>query len=152
MGRNEMSQTRRRAWLVAVVWSLAGIGFFVAFFSGGGAGEFDTDSGRHLVAALFIGLGFLGWWIGLWVTRSRDGEILADERDLHTIARAGQATLVVVCVAIFAITVGLWTFYEGSGAVPVGWMWFVAYTTVILATVTHALAILVLDGRVGGRG
>ena len=43
-----MSQTRVRAWAMAVIWVLAGAGFFLAFFSGGGADEFDTDSRRHL--------------------------------------------------------------------------------------------------------
>ena len=77
---------------------------------------------------------------------------MADERDLQVVARAGQTTLVVVMVAIFAITIGLWTVFEASGVVPVGWMWFVAYGSVILASITHAISVLILDGRMGGHG
>jgi hypothetical protein len=75
-----------------------------------------------------------------------------DERDLQVAAQAGQTTLVVVLVVIYAFTVGLWTLFEGAGVVPVGWMWFLAYASVILASLTNALAVLVLDGRMGGRG
>ena len=151
-GLRGMSQTRRRAWSIAIIWTLAGAGFFLAFFSGGGATEFDTDSGRHLAGAVAIGFGFLGWWASLWLTRRKGGVVVADERDLQVVAQAGQATLVIVLMAIYGLTVGLWTFYEGDGVVPVGWMWFVAYAAVILAVVTHSLAVLVLDRRMGGHG
>ena len=152
MSVQPMSQTRIRAWLATAIWTLAGAGFTLTFFSGGGAGEFDTDSTRHLAGAVAIGFGFFAWWAVLWFTRQRGGTLLADERDFQIVARAGQATLVVVLVGIFAFTIGLWTAYEGAGMVPVGWMWFLAYGSVILASVTFAVATLVLDGSTGGHG
>lgn len=152
MSFSEMSQTRTRAWCLVVIWSLAGAGFFLAFFSGGGAAEFDTDSTRHLLGAAAIGLGFLGQWATVWFTRKRGGAIVADERDTQIVARAGQATLIIVLIAIFSITLVLWTVHEEAGTVHVGWLWFIAYAAVILAVVTHSVIILVLDGAGGGRG
>ena len=152
MSIGEMSQTRLRAWSIATVWSLAGAGFFLAFFSGGGAAEFDTDSTRHLLAAAAIAFGFLGQWTTMWLTRKRGGAVIADERDLQIVARASQATLIIVLMVLFVISLGLWTVHEESGTVPVGWLWFVAYVSVILATVTHSVAILLLDRTGGGRG
>lgn len=153
MSRSEMSQTRRRAWLAGMIWTLAGAGFLVAFFSGGGPGTWAGDSARHLAGALALAFGFLAYWTALWATRRKGGDPpLADERDFEIVARANQATLVVVLVGIFAFTIGLWTVYENAGQVPVGWMWFLAYGSVILASVTSAAAILVLDGRMGGHG
>ena len=152
MSVKDMSQTRIRAWLATVVWIGAGIGFLGAFFSGGGANEFAADSGRHLLAATAIGLGFLAYWGGLWLTRSRDDRVLSDERDLMVTARASQATLVVVLVSVFALSVGLWAVFEARGAVPVGWLWFMAYGTMCLGLITNALAVLILDGRTGWNG
>ena len=77
---------------------------------------------------------------------------MADERDLQVVARAGQATLIIVLIAIFAMALALWTIYEEAGTVPVGWLWFIAYAEVILAVITHSLAILVLEGRSRGHG
>ena len=77
---------------------------------------------------------------------------MADERDFQVIARAGQATLIIVLMTIFMLTVGLWTVYEEAGVVPVGWMWFIAYLAVVLATITHSLAVLVLERSAGGHG
>jgi len=151
MSLGELSQTRRRAWLAAVIWCVAGIGFLASTFSGGGPEELAQDSLRHLAGAGALAFGFAGYWMALWFTRRRKGAPpVADERDLQVVARANQATLVVVLVGIFAFTIGLWTFYEAGGQVPVGWMWFLAYGSVILASVTSAVAILVLDGRMGG--
>ena len=153
MGLGEMSQTQSRAWLSAVIWTLAGGGFFLTFFSGGGPGEWDTDSTRHLTGAVALGFGFVGYWLVLWFTRQRKGAApVSDERDLQIVARANQVTLIVVLVGIYAFTISLWTVYEAGGHVHVGWMWFLAYGSAILAFVTSSVTTLVLDGRMGGNG
>jgi hypothetical protein len=153
MSFSELSQTRQRAWLAAVIWSAAGAGFTLTFFMGGGPGGFPGDSSRHLAGAMFLALGFGGQWLAWWITRQRkDGPLLADERDMHVIAQANQATLIVVLVAIFLFVITLWTIFESAGSVPVGWMWFLAYGAPILASVTSAVTTLILDGRTGGHG
>lgn len=153
MGAGAMSQTRLRAWLATIIWSMAGLGFALTFFTGGGPSGLAVESGRHLAGALALAFGFGGHWLALWVTRRRKGAPLAsDERDLQTVARANQASLVVVLLGMFALAITLWTVYEPAGTVPVGWMWFIAYGAVILASVASAVATLVLDGRTGGHG
>jgi hypothetical protein len=153
MSLREMSQTRQRAWLATVIWSAAGLGFALTFFLGGGVGGFPQDSSRHLAGAVALGFGFLGQWLAWWITRQRrDGPVALDERDIATVARANQSTLVVVLVAIFGFTITLWTVYESAGSMPVGWMWFLAYGAVILASVTSSVTTLILDRRTGGRG
>lgn len=153
MNLGEMSQTRLRAWLSAVIWTLAGVGFFVAFFSGGGPGEWAADSMRHFSGAVALGVGFVGHWLALWFTRQRKGRLpVSDERDLQIVAQANQVTLIVVMVGIFVFTISLWTIFEAGGQVPVGWMWFLAYGSAILAFVTSSVTTLILDGRTGGNG
>jgi uncharacterized membrane protein len=153
MRPSEMSQTRLRSWLSAVIWTIAGVGFFFTFFSGGGPGGLASDSMRHVAGAGAVAFGFLGYWLALWLTRQRqDRPPAVDERDLQIMARANQVTLVVVLVGIFAFSIGLWTVYEAGGQVPVGWMWFLAYGSVILASVTSSVTTLILDGRTGGHG
>ena len=152
MNVQEMSQTRIRAWFATAIWTLAGVGFSLTFFSGGGVGEFDTDSTRHLACAAAIAFGFFGWWTVLWFTRRWGEGLVADERDLQVVAKAGQTTLIIVLVGIFSFTIGLWIAYEGVGVVPVGWMWFLAYGMVILVSITFAVTTLVLDGGTSGHG
>jgi cytochrome bd-type quinol oxidase subunit 2 len=153
MNPGEMSQTRLRAWLAAIIWSVAGVAFLASVFSGGGPGELARDSMRHLAGAGALAFGFFGYWLVLWFTRQRKGRPpLSDERDLQIVARANQLTLVVVLLWVFALTMGLWVANESEGSVPVGWMWFLAYGSVIVAFLVSTVTTLVLDGRVGGHG
>lgn len=153
MSMGEMSQTRLRAWLTAVIWTLAGVIFLLTFFAGGGPGELDTDSKRHAAGAAALGFGFVGYWLVLWFTRQRKGAPpVSDERDVQVVAQANQVTLIVVLVGIYVFTISLWTVYEAGGQVPVGWMWFLAYGSPILAFVTSSVTTLVLEGRVSGNG
>ena len=108
---------------------------------------------RHLSGAVVLGLGFLGYWLALWFTRQRKGHPpVSDERDLQIVARANQVTLIVVLVGIYVFTISLWIVFEAGGQVPVGWMWFLAYGSAILAFVTSSVTTLILDGRTGGNG
>lgn len=153
MNHEPMSQTRRRGWLTLGIWALAGAGFAMAFFSGGGPGRFDTDSSRHLAGAAALAFGYSSYVGVLWITRRRKGgPLLVDERDAQVSARAGQVTLVIVLTSIFLFSMGLWVAYESTGVVPVGWMWFLAYGSVILTFLTHCAVTLAFDARAGGHG
>lgn len=152
MRADGMSQTRRRAWWAAGVWGVAGAVFTVAFFAWGGPAEYAGDRVRIVVGAVAIAAGYGGYLLAMWGTRRRGGVVAADERDAEVAARASRGTLVVVLGAVFALSVGLWEGYRAEGAVPVGWLWFLAYGTVILTFVVHALATLVMDTRYGGHG
>lgn len=152
MSFGDMSQTRRRAWLATIVWALSGAGFLAAFFSGGGAAEFDTDSGRHLVAAGAILFGFMAYWSGLWFTRQRGDEVVADERDYQLVAKASQVALIIVLMGVYLLCTVLWMIHEADGVLEIGWMWFLGYGAMVLGLVTNAVMILVLDRSTGGHG
>lgn len=153
MAFSDLSQTRVRAWMTLLIWGGAGLGFVLTFFSGGGPAGFPGDSTRHLLGAGFLAFGFLAYWLVLWATRRREGAPPPfDERDFLNVARANQASLVVVLLGVFALSMGLWVVHEEGGSVPAGWMWFMAYGSVILAFLASAVATLVLDRGTGDHG
>lgn len=152
MRRVALSQTRQRAWWAVVIWSVAGVGFTVAFFAWGGPAEYASDRVRIVAGAVAIALGYGGYLLAMWLTRTRGDEVVADERDAAVLARASRATLVVVLSAVFMLSVGLWEGYRSEGAVPVGWLWFMAYGAVIVTFVVHSVATLLADARSGGHG
>lgn len=151
-GVRGMSQTRVRAWLAVAIWALAGAGFTIAFFAGGGPSEYADDRARIVAGVVAIAFGYAGYLIAILATRARGGKVATDERDAQVVAQASRATLIVVLVVVFALSVGLWEGYREAGSVPVGWLWFLAYGVVILASVVHGVATLVVDGRLGGDG
>jgi len=147
-----MSQTRVRAWWALAIWGLAAVGFAAVFFVWGGPATFGDDRMRVVAGALPIVFGYGGYLLAVWLTRVRGSAVATDERDAQVVARASRGTLVVVLMAVFAMSVGLWEAYREPGAVPVGWMWFLAYGTVIATFVVHSAATLVVDARYGGHG
>lgn len=152
MRAGRMSQTRLRAWWAVGIWMVVGVGFAVAFFAEGGPGEYAGDRVRIVAGAVAIGVGYGAFLLAMWATRARRGEVVSDERDAEVVARASRATLIVVLIGVYALSVGLWETHRADGAVPVGWMWFLAYGTVIATFVVHSIATLVVDGRYGGHG
>jgi uncharacterized membrane protein len=124
---------------------VAGVGFFLAFFSGGGVSDFDTDSLRHMLAAAAIGFGFVAYWSGLWLTRRKGDQVAADERDSQVVARASQVTLIIVLIVVFLCCTTLWTIHEPAGVLDVGWMWLLAYGSMLVGLITNAVMVLVFD-------
>jgi uncharacterized membrane protein len=150
MRHEPMSQTRARAWLAAVIWAVAGGGFVVTFFARGGPEQYAAESTRILAGAVAIALGYMAFLVAMWATRARRGAVVSDERDAQVAWRASQATMIVVLMGVFALCVGLWEAYREEGAVPVGWMWFLAYAVVIATFIVHAVATLIVDSGLGG--
>ncbi len=151
MRTDGMSQTQARAWWAAAIWTLVGVGFAVVFFARGGPAAFGADRLRVLAGAVAIGFGYAAYSAVVLATRSRHGEVVTDERDTVVANKATQATIIVVLVAVYGLSIGLWEGYRSEGVVPVGWLWFLAYGAVIVTFVVHAVATLVMNARHGGR-
>lgn len=152
MRNGTLSQTRLRSWWAAVIWGVAGLVFAIGFFAEGGPATYADDRFRIVVGAAAIAGAYGAYLLALWATGARGDSAATDERDAQVVARASRATLVIVLVGVFALSVGLWEAYRSEGSVPVGWLWFLAYGTVIATFVVHSLATLIVDARTGGHG
>lgn len=108
-------------------------------------------AGRRVVGAIFLAIGIFGTPALLYLTRKTviDGRVVADERDEQVARRATQAGLVCVLVYVFLTCIALWDRYQPEGAVPAGWMWVLAYSTLILAYIAPAAASLFLHLGIG---
>lgn len=98
-----------------------------------------------MLGGAFLALGFFGTPLMRWWTRGRSGQIVADERDESIGRQAVTVGMVVVLLYVFALSIVLWERHADSGCVPVGWMWFMAYSTATLGYLTPALVTLLLD-------
>jgi len=149
-----MTQTHKRALSNLVIWGVVAVGFLIVFFGDGGPTNFATDQRRMVPATVLVNAGILAFFVTLYVTRSRRGEsrVTVDERDRQIERRAAGGTLIFVLLAVYLACAGLWEAYRGEGCVPVGWLWFLGYATVIFGSLAHAVTILVLYRVVGGDG
>ena len=108
--------------------------------------------GEYHAGGAFLALGFFGTPLMLWLTRARPGQVLADERDESIGRRAANGGLIAVLLYVFALSIVLWERHEASGCVPVGWLWFLAYSSAALAYLVPALVSLLLDFGILDRG
>jgi len=147
-----MTQSRKRAIWSLFLWGTVSVSFVILFFLGGGPETFVREKARILIAAVLFGMGYSGQLLMLYLTRDRpaDGAMVRDERDEWIARHANGAAFVAALVYVFLLGIVLWEVYHERQFVPVGWMWFVAYTSSFVGMLSHAVATLVLDAGVAG--
>jgi endonuclease/exonuclease/phosphatase (EEP) superfamily protein YafD len=141
-----MSYARKNAIIATIIWSLILAGLIIVVL-GPGVNRF-TDPERSIwrvITAVIILPGFLlNVWLGWSSKRGKKlGEL--DERDEAVARRASEATLVVVAALIYLTSIILYETHIDSGAVPTGWLYLIAYGTIALVSLVHAIATLVID-------
>jgi hypothetical protein len=148
-----MSLWHKRAIANTAVWGLVAIGFLlIAFTDGGPGGLLHGSPPRNTVAVVLV-LGILASLAVRYFTRERKGAelTLVDERD-QTIARqAAVGSFVSTALYVFLLCIGLDEAFQEVGAVPVGWVWFTAYSSWILAYFAQAVLSLFLYAGIGAR-
>jgi uncharacterized membrane protein len=129
-------------------------GLIVAFFSGGGAETYVQDTTRKILVAVLLGLGYILLFLVLFLVRikSKDKTILMDERDERISRQAIGTAFVIFAIYVFLMCIGLYEAYNESEVMPVGWMWFLAYSSGFIAILSRAIATLVLYKRMSGHG
>ena len=149
-----MTQSKIRARYGAGIWGLAAVGFCLVFFLGGGAVTYADDSIRMGIAAVILGIGFVGYLSMIYLTREKSNgrTLISDERDLEIARQANEIALVAVLVFVFSVCITLFLSYETAGSLPVGWMWFLAYATACFGLLGQAVITLVLHREMSDNG
>lgn len=148
-----MSIARRNAITAAIIWALILGGLIIAVLKPGAA-NFTAPEQQiwRILTAIIILPGFILNAYLDWRSRRghRDGEL--DERDEAIARRASEATLIVVAILVYLTAIILYETHLASGVVPTGWMYLLAYGTVAMISLVHALSRLIVDltGAVDG--
>lgn len=147
-----MTQSRKRALFTLSIWVTVMIVFAVSFFCWGG--PYAEDKLKRLFMGLLLGSGYISFGLMMYLTRARSGAapMVTDERDEQIARQANGTALVVVLLYVFLICIVLFEAHHDTGMVPVGWMWFLAYSTGCCGYTTHATATLILDSRMARDG
>lgn len=149
-----MSQQRKRAYLTLVIWGTVAVAFAVLFFLRGGPDNFYEEDKRVVSNAGIILAGWIVYGLMLHLTRAKPGggSVTRDERDETIGARANATALVVVLMYIFLACIVIKEAYGARGSVPLGWMWFLAYSSVFVGFVSASLLTIILDLRMSHYG
>ena len=149
-----MTQARKRAIFTFLIWGSVMAAFAVIFFLGEGPEEYHTERWKRVAGAAIIAFGYLSYGLMLFLTRNRPGShgVSSDERDEDIRRRANATAYIFVLIYVFALSIFLWERHQESGFVPVGWMWFLAYSMSFLAFMSSSVIALILESRTSSHG
>lgn len=127
-----------------LLWVFVAIGFAAVFFRGDTLAQWGDNPRKTLMAALLIVIGYGGDIALRILYRKRSGRVDRDERDDAIQTRGLNVAFIGVLLYVFLVTISLYTRYEAKGAVPVGWLWFIAYSLIVMANLLSSATILVI--------
>jgi len=148
-----MSLARKLAIISCAAWLTIGIASTLLIVDSGldGLASPSGDRTRSILAAIILP-GYLIGFALIWWTRNgqRAGEI--DERDKKVESRATEIATIIVLLTFFLVSIGLYDAYLDRGAVPVGWLYIMAYGTIVWVSLLHPVLRLIIDfsGTVDG--
>ena len=141
-----MSLGRKLAVVSGIVWLVIGIGYVWLLAQVGveGFAAPEGESTRDLIAAVIVPGYLINFAIIWWTRRGRQaGEI--DERDKMIERRATEITAMLTLLTVFLVSIWLYDSNLEAGSVPVGWLFIMAYGTIVWVSFLHPVARLVLD-------
>jgi hypothetical protein len=147
-----MTQARKRAFFTFLIWGLVMAVFSIIFFLGGGPERLALEKWRRVAGAGIIAFGYLSYGLMIFLTRARPGAVAADERDRDISIRAIASAFIVVLVYVFGLSIFLWESYQARGFIPVGWMWFLAYSTSFVAFISSSVISVILEIKASAHG
>ncbi len=131
-----MSFKMKHTIIHLALWLIVGILLAILFFSKNTVNTWgDNRTKTLLVASLFL-FGYAGDAILYFIFRKRKNKIVKDERDDYVSLKSTSAGFIFTLVYVFIIAISLYTKYESTGSVPIAWVWFIAYSLVVIANLS----------------
>jgi hypothetical protein len=149
-----MTQSHKRAIWTLCIWGSVALAFVVFFFFVGSPDSYANTKPVRIAVGIVFAIGYLSYAGMLYLTRIRSGNpsIIADERDELIAGKGSNAGMIVVLIYVFLLAISLWENFQDEGCVPVGWMWWLAYSTTFMAYISSSVAILILHRRSDDHG
>jgi hypothetical protein len=148
-----MTLWHKRALTMTVVWIVVSAGFLAVSLTGQGPAGLTKDTAKREVAAVFVGAGILANLVVRYLTRRRKDAAVAqvDERDELIHRKSSEIALGLTAAGVFIFCIVLNDAFGEAGAVPVDWLWFVAWSTMAASHLGQALTAVILYTGVFGR-
>jgi hypothetical protein len=131
----------RLGWTGLWVTGAVGAGMVVLAATNGAARLYENDASRRIFTILLL-VG-IAVWAAVWrvVSRPQGGAVI-DERDRDILARSFSVESVVVILSLVLWTVVLTEVYGDEGAVPIGYLQLIFWSTFILGAFGRSLGIV----------
>jgi hypothetical protein len=131
----------RLGWIGLWVTTALGLGVAVLVAIDGATGFYGDGASRGIFTIML--LAGIGVWAAAWRILARPNRsAVVDERDRAILARSFSVESVLVILSLVAWTVGLTEAFSDEGAVPIGYLQLLFWTTFILGAFGRSLGIV----------
>lgn len=128
----------------AIAWTFVGIIMVVIFMTGDTIKYFgDNRIKTILLASLFV-IGFGTDAVIRVIEKSNKWNFKRDDRDKDIQKQSISYGFIIVLIYIYLLNISLYLYYEEIGFLPVGWIWFSAYSTIVTANIATGYSSLFL--------
>lgn len=135
--------------LQVVSWSIVFIGVIFIFTREGTIENWgDNRTKTLLLASLFL-FGFGLDFVLRFLEKSKRWGFKRDERDETVQSKAMNVGFLVLAMYIFLLCITLYVVYENDKFLPIGWVWFIAYTTIVIASLSTSITTFILYRKRG---
>jgi hypothetical protein len=133
------------------LWSFVGISFLYIFFSNASHETLSDNTTKTIMLAIFFLIGFLGDALLRFIYKKNKLFDINNKDNLYMQYKALSYSYIPLLIYMFIVSISLFLKYEKGGAVPVGWLWFMAYSIIVVANVLASAFSIYLYKREGSK-
>lgn len=131
----------RLGWIGVWVTLAIGVGIGVLVALRGAAGFYEDGTSRGIFTILLL-LGVVAWAVAWRVLSRPAGSAVVDERDREVLARSFSVETLVVILSLVAWTISLTEVFRDEGAVPIGYLQLIFWSTFVAGAFGRSLGIV----------
>ena len=114
-----------------VTWAIVGVCMIAIFCTGNTIEEWGDNRTKTILLAVLFLIGFGSDFVLRFLER-RNRDKSENEKQSKVINQEALGVGAIIALTyVFIVTISLYTNFEQSGFVPVGWVWFIAYSTIV---------------------
>ena len=122
-----------------IMWTAVAVGLAVIFCMPNTIANWGDNRVKTVLLAILFLFGFATDFALSLIEKSKKRGFKRDERDDKVQSQAIFKAFVVVVLYIYIVSMTLYIIYENVNVMPVGWVWFMAYSTIVVANLFTGL-------------
>ncbi len=118
-----------------IVWSIVAIFFCLIFLNGKTLIEWGDNRTKTILLSLLFVLGFGSDFVLRVILKKKKEANPQEEKDYEFQVKSLTFGFISVLIYTYVTVIILYVTYEKAGMVPVGWLWFIAYSLILAVNI-----------------
>lgn len=139
-----MSRVVKFTLFQVITWFLVGLGMFMIVTRPGVIENWGDNKYKSIALAILFLLGYGTDLVIRMLEKSKKFGFIRDERSEYNQLKAMSIGFIIVLIFIFVFAITLYTRFENKGFMPIGYVWILAYSTIIAANLGVGIPTLII--------